>query len=299
MRDNEGALEPYRKALSIAPSDVATRGIGQCEQALGHWDRAIDMFRQSARLDPRGAGNLYALANALLRTRHTVEAREVFDRELDLSPSLLAVIEHRATTFLQQGDLPGARASLQASAAHVEPVALIAYLASYYDLVWVLDDSQRQLLMRLTPSAFDDDRGTWGLALAQGDALNKDAAGIRLHAGEAIKTLEGQLRSTPEDAGLHATLGVALAYLGRKEDAIREGQRAVAIRPVSKDASTGPYYQHLLARIYVLTGEPEKAIDQLEPLLKVPYYLTPGWLRIDPSFDPLRGNPRFERLAAG
>ena len=69
--------------------------------------------------------------------------------------------------------------------------------------------------------------------------------------------------------------------------------------PISKDAVQGPYFQHQLARIYILTGEPEKALDQLEPLLKMPYYLTPAWLKIDPNFDPLRGNPRFEKLVAG
>ena len=69
--------------------------------------------------------------------------------------------------------------------------------------------------------------------------------------------------------------------------------------PVAKDAESGAYYQHQLVRIYILTGEPEKAIDQLEPLLKVPYWVTPGWLKIDPNFDPLRGNPRFQRLVGG
>ncbi|MFL5494279.1 MAG: TPR end-of-group domain-containing protein, partial [Gemmatimonadales bacterium] len=64
------------------------------------------------------------------------------------------------------------------------------------------------------------------------------------------------------------------------------------------DGYIGPYLQHQLARIYVLVGEPEKAIDQLESLLKMPYFLSPGWLRIDPNFAPLRGNPRFEKLVA-
>jgi hypothetical protein len=70
----------------------------------------------------------------------------------------------------------------------------------------------------------------------------------------------------------------------------------VALQPVTKDATTGAYVQHQLARIYLLVGEPEKALDELEPLLKMPYYLSPGWLRIDPTFAPLRGRARFERL---
>ena len=74
--------------------------------------------------------------------------------------------------------------------------------------------------------------------------------------------------------------------------------RAVSLVPVAKDAFVGPTYQHQLARIYILAGEPEKALDKLEPLLKIPYVLSPGWLEIDPTFDPLRKNPRFQRLVA-
>jgi hypothetical protein len=79
---------------------------------------------------------------------------------------------------------------------------------------------------------------------------------------------------------------------------MKAGERAVALLPLSGDGYTGPYFQHLLVRIYLLVGEPDKALDRLEPLLKIPYFLSPAWLRIDPTFERLRGNPRFERLLA-
>jgi serine/threonine-protein kinase len=108
--------------------------------------------------------------------------------------------------------------------------------------------------------------------------------------------VEAQLRVEPDDAQRHELYGICLAFLGRRNEAVREGQRAVALLPVAKDANLGAYLQHQLVRIYLLVGEPENALDQLEPLLEMPYYLSPGWLEIDPAFDPLQGNPRFQRL---
>jgi len=108
-----------------------------------------------------------------------------------------------------------------------------------------------------------------------------------------------QLAATPNDAQRHSLVGLALAYMGQKAEAIRAGERAVALTDPAKDGFTGPYIQHQLVRIYLLVGEPEKALDRLEPLLQFPYHLSPGWLRIDPAFAPLKGKPRFEKLAAG
>jgi len=224
--------------------------------------------------------------------------RLVFQRGLALAPANLSLIGETAMTFLGEGNLAGARAVLHAAPKEVGPIELVAYVANVNDLEWVLDDPQRALLQRLTPSAFDDDRGIWARCLSQAYAFEGDAANARVYAEEARRAFDEQLRATPDNAQRHAFLGLALAYLGRKDEAVREGKRAVALAPVAEDAQRGPYYQHELARIYILVGEPEKALDQLEPLLKIPYYLSPAWLRIDPNFDPLRKNPRFQRLVA-
>jgi tetratricopeptide (TPR) repeat protein len=165
--------------------------------------------------------------------------------------------------------------------------------------MWVLDDAQQTLLLRLTPSAFDGDRFAWGIILAQTYALRGDLARAKAHADTARVTVEEQLQATPNDAQRHVLHGLALAYLGRKADAMREGELGVSLAPLSKDAYNGAYYQHQLVRIYIVVGEYEKALDQLEPLLKVPYYLSPAWLKIDPNFDPIRNHPRFKRLVAG
>jgi predicted Zn-dependent protease len=198
---------------------------------------------------------------------------------------------------LARGDLADARALLAKSPADVDLPTFVAYLATYWDLYWVLDTDQRDLVKRLTPASFDGDAGSWGVALAGVYEVEKDRRRAAAYGDSARVAFEQQLYAAPENAQLHVLLALALAYAGRKEAAIREGERAVALDPTS--SQTGSYIQHQLARIYIMSGEPEKALDLLEPLLRRPYYLSPGWLRIDPTFDPLRSNPRFQRLAAG
>ena len=255
-------------------------------------------MRQAERLDPRNTSIKEHLGAALLDLRRYPEAREAFNRGLALAPANLGIIQRKVASFLAQGDLTGARAVLEAVPAEIEPSALVAFMATYQDLVWPLDEEQRELLVRLTPAAFDNDEAAWGLCLAQAFALKQDAANVRTHAEKARRAFEEQVRARPQDPVRRAGLGLALAYLGRKEEAIREGRRAVELLPVTRDAVGGPYLQHQLARIYILVGEPERALDQLEPLLKIPGALSPAWLAIDPNFDPLRSNPRFQKLVA-
>ncbi len=295
--DGKRALEMFAQGMSIAPagSDLL-RTTARVEQSLGRWEEAAEHFKRAERLDPHLTQIKKLLGSTLNYLRRYPEARQVLDRGLALAPADLDLIEFKAMTFLAQGDLAGARAVLKAAPKEVTPDALVAYMANYGDLVWLLDEEQRDLLLRLAPSAFDGDRGNWGVCLAETYAIRGDAAGVRTHAEEARKALEENLRATPQDPQRHASLGLALAYLGRKEEAIREGERAVSLQPVTKDAVEGPYNQHQLVRIYMLVGEPEKALDQLEALLKIPYWLSPAWLAIDPNFDPLRKNPRFQKL---
>jgi tetratricopeptide (TPR) repeat protein len=122
---------------------------------------------------------------------------------------------------------------------------------------------------------------------------------VAVYADSARQALEEQARAAPEDGQRHVLLGLALAYLGRKEEAIREGRRGVELLPISRDGYFGPYNQLQLVRIYLMVGEEEQALEQLEPLLKVPFYLSAGWLRIDPTFEPIRKDPRFVKLVGG
>jgi eukaryotic-like serine/threonine-protein kinase len=298
--DNARALAAYEAGLKTAPgnADLLT-GSALSEQSLGRWEAALAHLQRAQTLDPRSVLTARRLSLTLAWLRRYQEALSAAERAIALAPTNLAVIEARAFVPLGQGDLAGARAVLRAVPAEVEPTALAAFFGVYADLYWVLDDAQQQLLLRLRPSAFGDDRANWGIVLAQTYWLRGDRARARIYADSARIGFEDNIRATPDDPQQHVLLGLALAYLGRKADAIREGQRGVELRPISKDAFAGPYMQHQLVRIYLLTGELDKALDLLEPLLKIPYSLSPGLLRIDPTFAPLKGNPRFEKLAAG
>jgi tetratricopeptide (TPR) repeat protein len=187
---------------------------------------------------------------------------------------------------------------IRAAAGRIDPATLYPFFASYQDMYWVLDDTQQRQVLAAPPSAFDDDRAVWGLVRTQLYQLRGDRPRMLAYADSARLALEEQTRAAPDDGQRHALLGLALAYLGRKEDAVREGLRGVALMPIRRDAYFGPYNQLQLVRIYLLTGELEKALDQLEPLLGIPFYLSPGWLRLDPAFEPARTHPRFERLLA-
>ena len=147
--DPARALEQYQKGLRLAPGDTSIlRGAALVEEALGHWDVAVEHLKQALRLDPRDVAAMRNLGDALLRLRRYPEAREAFDRALALAPANLNLIEAKAMTYLSEGDLAGARAVLKAAPKELEPTALVAYLANYYDLVWVLDEGQRDLLRR-------------------------------------------------------------------------------------------------------------------------------------------------------
>jgi TolB-like protein len=301
VAQNSGAaLETYAKGLRLAPNDVTLLGSSvAAEQSAGQWDKALADARELEHLDPRSVSAANRVSTVLVALRRYLEARQVADRALALSSSNLRAVEYKTISFLGVGDLDGARATLESAAKTVEPTALVAYMATFEDLGWALSEQQQQLLLRLTPDAFDDDRSAWGICLAQAYAWKGDQANVRVYAEEARKANEEQLREAPSDAQRHVFLGLSLAYLARKDEAIREGLKGVELLPTSKDAINGPYFQHQLARIYMLVGEPDKAIDQLEQVLKIPYFVSPAWLKIDPNFDPLRNNPRFQKLVAG
>ncbi|MFY9550781.1 MAG: tetratricopeptide repeat protein, partial [Thermoanaerobaculia bacterium] len=290
VKDRNRALEQYAQGQLRAPGNADLLSANaMAEQDLGRWEAAVDHLRQAERLDPRSLFTVARLGSTFLSLRRYPEALDTYDRGLALAPASLELVVGKAVIFLAQGDLAGARDVLNAAPKEVEPTALVASVATTAG-VWVLDEQRQKLLLRLKPSAFDGDNGTWGLCLAQAYALKGDPTSLHSYAEEARRAVQEQLRMAPENSELHLQLGVAFAYLGRREEAVREAARA------AKDPDNPDWYG--LVYIYLLVGESDTALDQLESLLKIPYFLSPGWLKIDPAFDPLRQNPRFQRLVA-
>jgi tetratricopeptide (TPR) repeat protein len=218
------------------------------------------------------------------------------DRSLAIAPNNLSRVQQKLFAILCQGDLASARALVADTSRQIGPTETVAYLSGGFE--WLFSAEDFSLLRRLIPAAFDDDEATWAnaQALAAWHAGESDAA--RQYAEKAIPLLEAQAKSSPGVAYLPAALGQMLAMAGRKKDAIAQALRACEMESVEKAPLTGPQVLLVLAQTYMLAGEPDKAIDTLERLLKMPFYLTPAWLAIDTTYDSLRQNPRFQKLVA-
>ncbi len=178
---------------------------------------------------------------------------------------------------------------MRATRGVVDPTALVAFMATYWDLYWVLDDEQQQMVLRLTPAAYDGDEGTLSIVRAETYWLRGDTARARVAAESARVAFLKTLEATPDNPQRLMFLALALAYLGRGPEAIRTAERALTSEAANDDY-TGTYLQHVQARIYLLAGDQDKSIDRLEGLLAQPYFLT------RPGSGSIRRSSRFAAI---
>ena len=266
------------------------------EQSLGKWDASVGYLEEALALDPRSTKAAWRLAHTLYYLRRYPEALAACDRGLAFAPANLELLEYKAMIYLAQGDLTGARLVTRSAPREVDRPTLVAFIANMYDLSWVLDVDQQSLLLTLDSHLFGS-RAIWALDLAQTYALRRKPALVRAYADSPSPVGKGSCGIHPGDGGASESCTASRwpTRAGPPTPSARASARG-GHSPISKDHFIGAYVQHQLVRIYVLTGQYDKALDRLEPLLSLPYILTPAWLRIDPAFDRLRNKPRFQRL---
>jgi TolB-like protein/Flp pilus assembly protein TadD len=297
----DAALGHFEAALARQPgnSELLT-AIGYVERRRGRWDEATTRFAEALRYDPRSALRTLDLADTYMSTGKYVEAEQLFDRAIQLSPDWADPYAYKAMLFVVwQGDLARARNVVTQALTRVTADRLVQALTIPDGVsAWLLtaDSSYAATLAGLGPAPFDGDSARLHLVRAEQAWYSNDRAATRAHGDSASAILARRVRAEPDDAKLLARTGVALAFAGRRSEAIAAGRRAAELLPPSADANSGPFIHVQLARIYAIVGEPAEAIRTLEPLIGRPGWITPGELRTDPTWAPLRSEPGFAAL---
>jgi len=294
------AAAHYQTAAKLAPTSAeGLTAYAFAQENLNRWDLALEPLQRAQQVDPRSVDAARRLGSAYLRLRKYAESQEALERALQLAPTNLTVIEGLIMAELGRGDLVAARGALHRDGVAADSMALVTYLANYWDLYWVLDDAQQKLLLRSTPASFDGDSAVWSVVLMQVYHLRGDESDTHKMAEIGRRGCEAILRANPGDPQMRSFLGLANAYLGNKEEARRQLDSALVLAPISKDGYAGPYYVHIAARGMIQIGDQDRAIDLIQQFLSTPYHVSPAWLRIDPTFAPLKGNPRFQKIIEG
>lgn len=302
--DYEKALEQFSIALKYQPNNANVfYGIAAVRRRQGMMREAVDSFKKAVSGNPRAADINRQLGETLTLIREYEEADRTYDRTLLLETREEETYEQKAKNLLLwKADVKGAQAVYEHARtrnvmSRPEQAIRFSYmlnvLSGEYKKAWNVLNS-----IPLPGGALNGQFAYVPVHVMRAElsSLEKNAAQARRYYDSAIVHLEAKLKTNPGDERYHSALGLAYAGLGRKQDAIREGEQAVEILPVTKEAWKGSFRLIDLARIYAMVGEADKAVDLLERLLSMPSEISRPYLRIDPAWGLLRGNARFEAL---
>jgi serine/threonine-protein kinase len=300
-RDYERGLAEFEIAKRDLPNEAqAYMAIGAIQRRQGKWAESTANLEKAAALDPKNATILDQLALNYMALRNFDAAEKTFDPAVAAAPQAFGPVGFKAyLAVLSNGDLTLAEKQVSSIADESDPNGIVTWARwwllmlqrNFPEALAVVEKFPDEILIVETTAPVPK-------ALLKGiiHSLQGDKPKAQIEFEQARIISENLVREAPENAARHAQHGLILAALGQKQEAIAEGKRAVELLPESQDAFDGPKITASLAEIYALTGEADEALRLLDHLLQVPNGLTVPTLKLDPAWDPLRKDPRFQAL---
>jgi serine/threonine protein kinase/Flp pilus assembly protein TadD len=302
-RDYDAALAELDVARQSLPNDawlVALKGF--IERRMGRWEESIQNLERALDLDPRNFLLLRQIAILYDDLRRYADQEAALDRALALRPDDLEVKIDRANVEADWKADTGPMHQL-IDQIHAQDPGALPSVADYWLLCALAErdsTAAANALAALGNNSIGTEKIKYGPRLMEGliARMAKDDAKARGAFTVARAEQEKLVRANPDDAGAVGILGLIDAGLGRKEEALREGRRAVELLPVEKDARSGPAMIVCLARIAAWVGEKDLACEMVAKASRLPSSVSYGELKLMPWWDPLRGDPCFEQIVA-
>jgi len=277
------------------------------ERRRGNWNRSEEYFKEAEKVDPRNVNLLSQHARSYVCLRRFPEALTKLEQILNITPDDIDTIVLKARIAQAEGDLPRAAAllaPLRLGADYANALETQVYQAILESRPAAVIAQLKQILAKPDQALgyYNGELRFW-LGWAQETAGDRDSA--RESWTQARSELEPFLKEQPENFVLLGDLALTNVALGDKTAALTLADRAIAMMPIEKDVLLGPRPLDILARVAARIGDPDRSISTLEKLLSIPYEaplaanppLTPALLRLDPMFEPIRKDPRFQKLA--
>ena len=299
----EGAESRYHAVRQQFPNNsFAAELLGSLARKRGQWDKSHQYYQEAIELDPQ---NVFLLSDASLTDvgrRDVVSARKLLERARNLSPQNSTVTAIMASTYQMTGDFAQAQTLLDGVTPADGDDWYFQTMANNAVFLRKYEPAIAMLKAQLSkPQMLGGSLGSFQDSLADLERHSGDTAAASQTYEQARVTLEAGLREQPDNANLISNLAWTEMWLGNKTKAFELARKAIAVDPSSKNTYTGPGREEQLASVEAHFGDKDNAIAALQHLLSISYGpppVTPVLLRINPDWDNLRGDPRFEKLAA-